>query len=198
MDRDSVFVLAEEDLWRANMYAFLASLLREPPRSSMLKQLASLPKENDSSDPPLAVLWKRLAHDASIIPSDILSQEYHTLFIGVIRGEVVPYASYYLSGFLMEKPLAALRAELHQLGIVRQEEVYEPEDHAAAICETMSLLVRANDPRQCHFFQDWAISWLIDLFSDIEKCPSARFYRAVAGIGRAFFNVELKTLNVVS
>ena len=60
------------------------------------------------------------------------TQEYNDLFIGMGRGELLPYASYYLTGFLNEKPLAKLRNDMTELGIKRQEGTKEPEDHAGA------------------------------------------------------------------
>ena len=62
-----------------------------------------------------------------------------TLEIG--RGELVPFASYYRTGFLNEKPLAKLRGDMARLGIARAESVKEPEDHIAALCEMMAGLI---------------------------------------------------------
>jgi TorA maturation chaperone TorD len=51
------------------------------------------------------------------------------------RGELLPYGSYYLTGFLNERPLARLREDLQALCIERVEKQCEPEDHAAILCE---------------------------------------------------------------
>jgi TorA maturation chaperone TorD len=90
----------------------------------------------------------------------------------------------------MEKPLALLRAELAELGFERQQSSREPEDHAAAVCESMSLLIIASDSRQAGFFARHLARWLGRFFSDLRKADAADFYRAVGGLGEAFFEVE--------
>ena len=49
--------------------------------------------------------------------------------VGVGRGEILPFASYYLTGFLKDKPLAKLRNDMKEIGIELAENVKEPEDH---------------------------------------------------------------------
>ncbi|HHB11839.1 MAG TPA: molecular chaperone, partial [Chromatiales bacterium] len=122
-----------------------------------------------------------------------LDDEYHALFIGVGRGETVPYASWYLTGLLMEKPLALLRRDLARLGIERSPEVCEPEDHAGALCESMALLV--DDPdvvadTERGFFETHIDPWLGRFFEDLSRAPSARFYAPVAVLGQRFLALE--------
>ncbi len=123
-----------------------------------------------------------------------LDDEFHDLFIGLGRGEVVPYASWYLTGFLMEKPLAALRHTLGHLGIERQAHVYEPEDHAAALCETMAVLICNADEfgfdNQCEFFRRHVEPWMGRFFGDLQQSKSARFYRVVGQLGEHFVDFE--------
>jgi TorA maturation chaperone TorD len=180
----------EEDLWRADTYALLARLLAAAPDRNLLDLLAAIPGAPRPDDPPLARAWKHLAEAARRAEPDDLAEEYQALFIGPTRGEVMPYGSFYLTGFLMEKPLAALRAELAALGIARRESVREPEDHAAAVCEAMSLLITAGDERQAGFFERHLAPWLGRFFGDLGTAESARFYRTVGELGAAFFEVE--------
>ena len=46
------------------------------------------------------------------------------LFIGVGRGELLPFASVYMTGFLNEKPLATLRNDMVTLGVERSPDVF--------------------------------------------------------------------------
>ncbi len=126
-----------------------------------------------------------------------LDDEYHRLFIGLGRGELVPYGSWYQTGFLMETPLAVLRRDLVALGFERQPGVREPEDHVAALCEVMYAL--AMEPgmdleRQRDFFQAHIESWIERFCADLESAESAVFYRAVARLGMAFFDLERRYL----
>jgi TorA maturation chaperone TorD len=116
------------------------------------------------------------------------------LFIGLGRGELVPYGSWYVTGFLMERPLAELRVDLKRLGMERQEDVHEPEDHVAALCETMSLLVLSGDEapfdEQREFFSKHLAPWIGRFFGDLAAAPSAHFYRSVGLLGERFMEVE--------
>jgi TorA maturation chaperone TorD len=187
---DPADTLPEEDRWRAETYALLARLLAAPPDRALLDRLAAIPGDPAPDDPPLARTWKSLAATARCTEPASLAEEYQALFIGPTRGEVMPYGSFYLTGFLMEKPLAALRAELAALGIARRESVHEPEDHVAALCEAMSLLILAGDERQDGFFRRHLSPWLGRFFGDLRKTESARFYRAAGELGAAFFEVD--------
>jgi TorA maturation chaperone TorD len=122
-----------------------------------------------------------------------VAHEYFELFIGVGRGELLPYGSYYLTGFLHERPLARLRADLVDLGIERVEGS-EPEDHAAILCETMAGLVAAEFAvpveRQRHFFAQHVAPWMGRFFTDLEAAKAADFYRSVGAVGRLFIEIE--------
>jgi TorA maturation chaperone TorD len=123
-----------------------------------------------------------------------LREEYDRLFIGLGRGEIVPYGSWYLTGFLMEQPLARLRSDLAELGIERQADVKEPEDHAGALCDAMAIMIAGDDPvpieRQARFFAQHIEPWLERLFHELQRADSARFYRAVGLLGEQFIEVE--------
>ena len=138
----------------------------------------------------MARAYKELRNAAKTECVEFVQEEYHQLFIGITGGEIIPYASWYLTGFLMEKPLALLRSDRLQLGIERQKAVPEPEDHAAALCEVMNLLVSENNNRQGYFFNIHLGPWIGRFFSDLRKRESAKFYRAVGLMGESFIRVE--------
>src|SRR5256714_12607299 len=122
---------------RAQEYALLAVLLARAPDAALLERIAAL--RGDAT--PLGMAHAALAHAAGEVSADRIEREFFDLFIGVGRGELLPYGSYYLTGFLNERPLARLRADLRLLGIERVEEQHEPEDHAAVLCEIMARLI---------------------------------------------------------
>lgn len=183
-----------EDRARADVYALLGALLARPPDASFLNLLRQIPVSDPSDDATMAAAWATLKQAAERAESEALKDEYHDLFIGLGRGELVPYGSWYLTGFLMEKPLAELRVDLERFGLQRQEEVREPEDHVAALCETMSLLILSDAEsgmqRQREFFEKHIAPWVQRFFGDLATAQSARFYRAVALLGERFFEVE--------
>ncbi len=125
-----------------------------------------------------------------------LTEEYNRLFVGLGRGEVLPYSSWYLSGKLHSRSLVDLRADLHRLGIERQPGVKEPEDHAASLCESMALLLDTEEgaafAQAAAFFQAHIEPWMDRFFSDLEAAPSARFFAAAAKAGRCFLEQEHK------
>ncbi|MEW8584258.1 MAG: molecular chaperone TorD family protein, partial [Candidatus Thiodiazotropha sp.] len=112
--------------------------------------------------------------------------------------ELVPYGSWYLTGFLMEKPLGRLRDDLARLGFQRQEGVTEPEDHVAALCEVMGMLITEGIEfeRQSHFFESPMAGWLERFFADLSEAKTAVFYRAVGRFGAAFAAMEKRYLSM--
>src|SRR5262249_44283859 len=127
----------EIDFARAQEYALLSTLLVRAPNAALLKKLSAL--RGDAS--PLGVAHVALAQAAAEGPTERIEREYFDLFIGLGRGELLPYASYYLTGFLHERPLARLRDDLAAIGVERVEGNYEPEDHAATLCEIMAGII---------------------------------------------------------
>jgi TorA maturation chaperone TorD len=107
---------------------------------------------------------------------------------------LLPYGSYYLTGFLHERPLARLRADLARFGVERQEGNVEPEDHVAILCEIMAGLVsgRFGAPPDAdrEFFQKHMASWIGRFFTDLEKAKSADFYRRIGALGQVFISIE--------
>src|SRR3989442_11768981 len=135
----------EVDAARAQEYALLSVLLTRAPNAALLERLGAL--RGDAS--PLGLAHAALADAASRTNVERTEREYFDLFIGLGRGELLPYGSYYLTGFLHERPLARLRYDLTRLGIERAPGSAEPEDHAAILCEIMAALVsgRLRTPR---------------------------------------------------
>ncbi|BAI71368.1 hypothetical protein AZL_007300 [Azospirillum sp. B510] len=196
--------LAEEELFRAQVYALLAQLLARPPDAAFLAALGGLAGDGGEFGTAL----DRLAEAARGGDPAALEEEFTTLFIGVGGSERTPYGSFYLTGFLNEKPLAALRVDMARLGIARADGVSEPEDHIAALCEMMAgLIAGAFAPEdggpvgldgQRAFFDRHIGSWAGRFFTDLETSPSARFYRAVGAVGRSFLAVEAQAFDLAA
>jgi TorA maturation chaperone TorD len=188
-----------EDRLRADTYRVLGRLLAAPPDAATLGLFAHSPVSNEDS--LLAVAWRMLAMSAGRATAEEVADEYQTLFIGLGRGELVPFGSWYLTGFLMEQPLARLRADMQKLGFEREAGVAEPEDHAAALCEMMALLAEEGGPgslsAQAAFFETHIGPWMTRLFRDMQEASSARFYRAVGQLGEQFINTDQRYLEMV-
>ncbi|CAA7626185.1 molecular chaperone [Magnetospirillum sp. SS-4] len=184
--------VAEEDFLRARFYGLLASLLVAPPSPELLARLAAMTPDST----PLGLALGGLARAAAEADPAMVSDEYDALFIGVTGGELTPFASWYLTGFLHEKPLAELRDAMARLGIEPSPGISEPEDHAASLLEMMQGLITGlfGEPlplaAQKDFFDAHLGSWLPRFLLDLEKADSARFYRAVGAVGRVFVDIE--------
>ena len=178
------------DAARAWEYELLAALLSSPPGTALLGEIAAL--RGDGT--PLGRAHAALAEAASKAATGAVEREYFDLFVGLGRGELLPYASYYLTGFLNERPLSRLREDLAALGIKRAENIFEPEDHAATLCEVMAGLASArfsaSPELQRSFFEKHVAPWMGRMFADLERAASARFYRAVGSLGRVFVEIE--------
>lgn len=189
-DRDT---LDDAERARADVYALLGVLLTRPPDATLLGMLQRIPPLEATGDTTMAAAWATLKQSAAGAQIEALQEEFQDLFIGIGRGEVVPYGSWYMTGFLMEKPLAELRVDLQRFGLERQEDTREPEDHAAALCEVMSLLASDTEvtfTQQHDFFAKHVEPWMGRFFGDLAVAPTARFYRAVALLGERFLEVE--------
>ena len=175
------------DLERARVFALLGRLLAAAPNPDLLRNLALLP--GDAS--PLGKALAGLAQAAATANAAAVQREYLALFVGVARGELLPYASYYLTGFLHERPLAELRAELARLGIARAEGVAEPEDHLAFCCEAMAGLLSGGFEGDADAFLARHLKpWAGRCFADLEVAGAASFYRAVGAFGRVAMDIE--------
>jgi TorA maturation chaperone TorD len=178
------------DAARAREYALLAALLSGPPTPVLLGEIAGL--RGDAT--PLGRAHAVLADAAAKTTTAAVEREYFDLFVGLGRGELLPYASYYLTGFLNERPLSRLREDLASLGIEQSANNFEPEDHAATLCEIMAGLASGRFPAspkvQRAFFEKHIAPWMGRLFADMERATSAKFYRAAGSLGRLFLGIE--------
>ena len=188
--------IEQEQRYRASAYALLAALLRATPDQALLDHVATLSPESDAESDDLADAMTALAAAAGQQRPQDLEDEYNALFIGIGQGEVVPYGSWYLTGFLMEQPLSDLRDDLRTLGFERNPEIHEPEDHIGALFEVFSVMISdaASPAEQQRFFDKHMKPWLTRFFADLGHARSADFYRTVAQFGAAFLELEQKYL----
>jgi TorA maturation chaperone TorD len=182
----------EEQLYRASAYGLIAALLRATPDQKMLDHLTGLSPGVVPEGDDLLLAMSTLALSADLHTPESIDDEFHQLFIGLGKGEVVPYGSWYLTGFLMEKPLSDLRDDLASLGYVRNTSVVEPEDHVAALCEVISLMITGGTGLsvQRKFFQTHMANWMNRFFTDLSGAKSAIFYKSVGRFGAAFIAFE--------
>jgi len=178
---------------RADSYVMLASLLVQPPSEDLLKVLQNLEWEGPIPERVDHTL-RALRQASRDYPLGALEDEYNKLFVGLGCGEMVPYASWYREKVIQSAPLASLRSDLILLGIVRQADSHEAEDHAGALCECMALISRepneTDHATQARFFQQHIAPWMKNFFKDLESAKSARFYRKVGTFGRCFLESE--------
>jgi TorA maturation chaperone TorD len=185
--------LAIEQQYRSSTYSLLAALLRAAPDQNLLNILSELASENgNSEDDAIFLSMTALSLSARMLSPDSIEDEYHQLLIGLGRGEVVPYGSWYLTGFLMEQPLSDLRDDLVILGFERNDNICEPEDHVAALCEVFSLLISEGSDidQQYAFFKTHMAPWIGHFFDDLRDAKSAVFYKSVGRFGSAFIAFE--------
>ena len=194
--------VAQEDLARADMYALIAHLLYAPDEQ-LLRAIATA-EEIIAETAPLAEAWHALAAAADACDAEAVIEEYEKLFIGVGRPEVMLYGSYYLAGFMMEKPLALLRDDLAQMGLARNETVREPEDHLAALCDVMRYLIIGDESRdaasleqQKQFFTRNFQTWCQRFCDAVLESESANFYKHVARFIKVFFNIEAESFEIM-
>jgi TorA maturation chaperone TorD len=185
--------LAAYEEIRTDSYAMLAALLTQPPSADLLKILEKLEWETSlprNLDAALAELCRAGRERA---PGE-LEDEYNRLFVGLGRGELVPYASWYRDGKISSMPLVFLRSSLRRLGIVKRADSAEPEDHAGALCEVMTLLSAEPDDtsraEQMEFFRQHIAPWMPAFFRDLQSAKNAGFYRAVARFGDSLLETE--------
>jgi TorA maturation chaperone TorD len=188
----------EIDVARSREYALLSTLLARPPDDALLTRLADLPGDGS----PLGMAHAALSDVAGRTSAPAVEREYFDLFIGVGRGELLPYGSYYLAGFLQDRPLARLRTDLARLGIERAGERTEPEDHAAFMCEVMAGLAsrRFDAPPGAdrELFERHLRPWIGRFFADLEGAEAADFYRPIGALGRAFIDIEAEAFALSS
>jgi TorA maturation chaperone TorD len=184
--------VAAEDIEtaRAEEYAFLARLFAKAPDQDFLDRIALLPEDPST----MGRVHGDLARAARRSDAAGAAREFFNLFVGVGRGEFLPFASYYLTGFLNERPLAAVRRDLAVLGLARADGRFEPEDHVAILCEVMAELASrragVSGLDQAGFFGRHLEPWAHRFFSDLAASASSDFYRAAGAVGAAFIEIE--------
>ena len=190
--------IIEEDQLRADMYSFLANLFRSEPNSELINQLKSL----ESDESPIGKSIKTLSKLAGSLDLPTIRDEYVRIFVGVGRGEILPFASYYLTGFLKDKPLAKLRQDMEKIGIKLDDNVKEPEDHIASIFDIMAGLIvgkfnkKFSIAEQKDFFNKHLAPWVDLLMRDIESSRIAVFYSPIGTIGREFMEIERSSFSM--
>lgn len=187
-----VYAIEPVDQARSEVYDFLAALLAKPADQNFLDNIKSLEGDDNSIGERLGTLAK-LARVAT--PEDV-EREFNTLFIGLGRGELLPYASYYLTGFLNEKPLAKLRGDMALFGVERAEDKKEPEDNIASLMEMMGGFIVGrfgrvvDEAEQRRFFSTHLAPWAGLFFKDLESSKNSVFYAGVGALGRTFIEIE--------
>jgi len=186
----------EVDAARAQEYALLGALLTGAPDAALLSGISKL--RADAS--PLGLTHAALAEAADKATVKSVETEFFDLFIGLGRGELLPYGSYYLTGFLHERPLARLRDDLARIRIARSDGVVEPEDHAGILCEIMSGLASRRLPAppdsERLIFDRHMAPWIGRFFTDLESAEGADFYKRVGALGRVFMDIEREAFDL--
>lgn len=188
--------LDEIDAARADECELIGALLWRAPNAETLAALQGL--RGDAS--PLGMAHLALAEAAAETTPEAVRDEFFELFIGVGRGELLPYASYYMTGFLHERPLALVREDMGRLGLARAERVGEPEDHIAVLMDIQAQLIRGEvsgeGVDECSFFERHIQPWGERFFADLEVARTARFYRAVGRVGSLYLSIEMQAASL--
>jgi len=199
-----------EDQARADFYALLARLYAQGPDAALLAAIAAAPRMpppiavedvDDSAVVDLPAAWSALGEASAITDAEAATREYDDLFIGVGKSEVNLHGSHWLTGFMMEKPLADVRATLAAFGLGRRGGVTLVEDHLSALCETMRILIAGDEDRapvpvtqQREFFERHIEPWAFKCCSAIFNCPVANYYRQVAQFTDCYLALERDSL----
>ena len=192
-----------EELARADLYGLLARLWVAPPDAELLQALASAPTAAPEAGAHLEAPWAALVAAFRATDARAAAAEYDALFQGVGKPEVFAYGSFYLTGFLNEKPLAVLRADLRRLGLTRDAARAETEDHVAYVFEVMRWLIAGDDAGVCNleqqrrFFRAHVQPWVGALCDAVEAHPRAAVWRALAAFTRAFVEVEMQAFDML-
>jgi len=191
--------LAPEDRGRCEFYAVLAHLYADVPDRALLQAIAGA--DTIEAGTPFATAWNRLVAASGAMDAEAAAQEYTDLFVGVGKSEVNLHASHWISGFMMEKPLADLRAELATLGVGRRGDVVMLEDHLSALCETMRLLISGLDERepapvatQRAFFERHLAPWVFACCTAIRESGIANYYARVAEFTEQYMALDRDAL----
>jgi TorA maturation chaperone TorD len=204
---ESPRLISAEDQARADFYALLASLFYRAPDDRLLQSIviASDPADDEKSEASedLLAAWHALAEASNVVSHDAVADEYEAVFVGVGRPPVMLYGSFYMAGFMMEKPLAELRTDLAKLGFTRDAAARESEDHLAAVCDVMRALILgdlsvapASTAEQKKFFMQHMQPWVLKCCSAVNDFEQSNYYRRVARFAAAFFEIEIAAFEI--
>ena len=196
-------LIAGEDWARADFYGLLSHLYSGNVTDEFLAKFREIDRASMDITTPLGFEFSELLRVVSQFDSKQINQEFVDNFIGIGRPEVMLYGSYYMAGFLNEKPLVLLRDDLAKFGLTRDEALVETEDHIAFLCEVMRYLILADDPpvafsEQRAFFHAHLASWYNQMADDIEAAANTDFYKTVGRLTRVFFDVETQSFDFES
>lgn len=192
-----------EEIARAELYGLLARLWLAPPDEALLQQFKVAVTQAPEAGGHLEAPWQNLVAAMRATTLQAAADEFDALFLGVGKAEIFAYASYHLSGFLNERPLAMLREHLLELGLGRDADRLETEDHIAYLLEVMRYLIGGDDAAVCsleqqrRFFRAHLQPWVAQLCDAVEAHPRALTWRAVAAMTREFVLVEAQGFDLL-
>jgi TorA maturation chaperone TorD len=203
LEESTEVVISPEDEARAAFYGLIGHIFHAPPSSDILDAIANQDPVSNQTDTPLRRAWGELQKTARNAKASQVRQEYDDLFIGVGKAEIMLYGSYYVSGFLMEKPLAKLREHLNELGFARRQAVGEPEDHISALCEVMRVLILGTEnlpaapvETQKDFFHRHLAPWVPRLTTALAQNKISEFYSRAGQFTQEFFQIENESFEI--
>jgi TorA maturation chaperone TorD len=186
----------DEETARAEIYGLLSQLYYAAPAPDLLAQLRVAVTEAPDNGSFLEAPWVAVIAASRELTDEQIASEWNALFGGVGKPEVYLFGSFYLSGFLNEKPLVKLRKDLVSYGLERDAAMYETEDHIAYLFEVMRYLIGGDDvgtsnlTNQKSFYGDHLQPWVGSLCDTLMANPRAKFYKAVTEFTKAFMSVE--------
>ena len=192
-----------DELARAELYGLLSRLWLAPPDAELLQQFGVAVTQAPEPGGLLEGPWMELVGALRATTPEAAAAEHAALFLAIGKPEIFSYASFYLTGFLNEKPLATLRHDLASLGLTRDEGSMETEDHIAYVLEVMRYLIAGDDvavcnlEQQCRFFRAHVQPWVGQLCATVQAHPRARVWAAVAMFTQAFLDVEIQGFDML-
>lgn len=196
--------------FRQGYYDLFVSLLWKEPGGELLAGLAERIGERIKGGrnlhPLLGEGWEEIERFLNGTTPEGLAEtvadEYTRLFIGPGEPEVNPYESYYLTGRLLNRPLAVIRNFLKEIGMEKREGYSESEDFIAFELEIMRGLIQrqraAAEPNgeirwlnvQADFLKQHLLVWGPGAARDLASASGAVFYRGVAQLLQGFLVLE--------
>ena len=193
-----------EELQRAEMYGLLARLWFTPADEALLAQFKVAVTAAPVPGSFLEAPWQDLVAAMRALSASEAAAQHTKLFVGAGKAEVLPYASFHLTGALNDRPLVALRTDLAALGLASAAPEGETEDHVAFIFEVMRYLIAGDDVAVCNleqqrrFFRAHVQPWVANALCDaVEQHAAARMHAALARFTRAFVEVEAQAFDLI-